>query len=104
MLLFSSSSNLGGCQRYPLTAAVFDDLFDTIKYLSKSTELPKDNTKWFDVSHERSFPIDPSRANSEFVKQYTIFVYTVGTKSERDVNLRGDLTYYLTVSHFLYSR
>lgn len=87
----------------PLTAALFDDLLDTIKYLTKPSDLPKDNTKWFEFSRERSFSIDPSKADSDFVKQYTIFVYTVGAKSERDVHIRTDLTYYLSVSHFLYS-
>jgi hypothetical protein len=87
----------------PLTAALFDDLIDTIKYLTKPSDLPKDNIKWFEFSRERSFPIDPSMADSDLVKQYTIFVYTVGAKSERDVHMRSDLTYYLTVSRFLYS-
>src|SRR5260221_7311348 len=84
-----------------LTAALFDDLLDTIKYLTKPSDLPKDSTKWFEFSRERSFPIDPS-VDSDFVKQYTIFVYTVGAKSGRDVHIRTDLTYYLSVSHFLY--
>jgi len=84
-----------------LTAAIFDDLLNTIKYLTKPSDLPKDNSKWFEFSRERSFPIDPSKADSDFVKQYTIFVYTVGAKSGRDVHLRSDLTYYLTVSDLL---
>jgi hypothetical protein len=78
-------------------AALFDDLLDSIVYLTKSSDLPKDNTKWFDVSHERSFAIDPSKADSDFVKQYTTFVYTVGAKSERDVRMRINLIYYLSV-------
>lgn len=87
----------------PLAAALFDDLLDSIVYLTKSSDLPKDNTKWFDVSHERSFAIDPSKADSDFMKQYTTFVYTVGAKSERDVRMRINLIYYLSVSQLLYS-
>jgi hypothetical protein len=37
------------------------------------------------------------------VKQYTTFVYTVGAKSERDVRMRINLIYYLSVSQLLYS-